>query len=74
MLFIERKFIIRNHLKNGDGFINNTYMIKYLDINDVIDEMRKTEEDAYVKIEVEVNDEPIEEESIKDRYESESES
>ena len=54
--------------------MNNTYMIKYLDINDVIDEMRKTEEDAYVKIEVEVNDEPIEEESIKDRYESESES
>ena len=71
---IERKFIIRNHLKNGDGFINNTYMIKYLDMKDVIDEIAKTEEDAYVRIEVEINNEPIREESTTDRYESESES
>ena len=71
---IERKFIIRNHLKNGDGFLNNTYMIKYLDMKDVIDEMAKTGEDAYVRIEVEINNEPIREESTTDRYESESES
>ena len=54
---IEKKLIVKKHLKNKDGFMNNIYIIRYIDVKDIIDEIIKMEEEIYVKIKVEVNNE-----------------
>ena len=65
---IERKFIIKKQLKNGEEFMNNTYIIRYIDMKDIIEEIIKNEEDSYVKIKVDTND------IIEEKCESDSES
>lgn len=54
---IEKRLIVKKHLKNKDGFMNNIYIIRYIDVKDIIDEIIKMEEETYVKIKVEVNNE-----------------
>ncbi len=52
---IEKKFIIKKQLKNGNEFVNNTYIIRYIDIKDIMEEIARNEEDSYIKIKVEVD-------------------
>ena len=52
---IERKFIIKKQLKNGSEFVNNTYIIRYIDIKDIIEEITRNEEESYIKIKVEMD-------------------
>ena len=48
--------------------MNNTYIIRYIDMKDIIEEIIKNEEDSYVKIKVDTND------IIEEKCESDSES
>lgn len=52
----EKEFIEKKQIRHKDGFKNNTYVIRYLDMDDVMEELIKTDETKYVEIEIDVDD------------------
>ena len=54
----DKEFITKKQIKNKDGFKNNTYIVRYIDMDDVMDKIIKSNEEKYV--EIEINDECIE--------------
>lgn len=51
----EKEFIEKKQVKHKWGFKNNTYVIRYLDIDDVMEEIIKSDDVKYVEIEVETD-------------------
>ena len=70
---VENKYISKKQVNYGSGYKNNIYFIRYLDIEDIIEEVVNLQEeidDAYIEIEIEIKEKIEDEMFVEDVIET----